>query len=159
MTNQGHKPAGSRDATGKKNGGQFQPAEAKPQGSIEFAQYGPNSAAVEAVLEKTKLATPEQAERLSLLWGDRLMRNETADKYDEWNTLRMAAFTAAVEGNRAAPWKAAEKVARNPYTGERCYTTRDAVTALVVQDLISPDLFDFLYAPWASVMEQEASND
>ena len=40
MTNQGHKPAGSRDATGKKNGGQFRSAEAKPRAPINFFHYG-----------------------------------------------------------------------------------------------------------------------
>ena len=155
---QRHAPTGSRDATGKKNGGQFRSATAKPRSSINIEPYGPNTAEVENALAKTRMATPERIDRLSMIWADRIDGSDLMDAGKEWRIARLTAFQKAVSANRANMLLDAESLARNPYTGEMCCTTRDAITALVVRDLISSDLFSFLYGPWASVMEEAPAN-
>ena len=84
---------------------------------------GPNGEAVAAHIERCKTITADEAERL----------------YAAWDAARDAAWDAA--GNAA--WNAAWNAARD--------AAWDAAFALVVRDLISPEQFDLLYGPWASV--------
>jgi hypothetical protein len=60
-------------------------------------------------------------------------RTITPDEAERLN----AAWNAARDAARYAAW----------------YAARDATLALVVKDLITPDQFNTLYGPWASVME------
>ena len=62
-------------------------------------KYGPNSAQVEALLEKIKTITPEQAETLAIIWE---RSNNCAD---EWDEVWMRAIHAS-EGRRGE-WEAA----------------------------------------------------
>lgn len=90
---------------------------------------GPNGEVVEAHIEKCKTVTPEQVDRLNAAVG----------------AARTAAWGAAWD----AAWGAARTAARD--------AARDAAgnsaLALLVRDLITPEQFDVLYGPWASVME------
>ena len=90
-------------------------------------KYGPNSAQVEALLEKIKTITLEQAEALA--------------------AARDAARGAALGAARGAALGAAQGAARG--------AALDAALVLVVKDLISEDDFNTLYGPWASVMEPQ----
>ena len=90
---------------------------------------GPNGEVVEAHIEKCKTVTPEQVDRLNAAvdaaWGA------------VWNAARDAAWDAV--------WNAARTAARD--------AAGNSALALLVRDLITPEQFDVLYGPWASVME------
>jgi hypothetical protein len=60
----------------------------------------------------------------------------SAARYAAWDAARSAAWDAAWDAAWAAAWSAA----------------RSAAWALMVKDLITPEQFDLLYGPWASVM-------
>ena len=90
-------------------------------------KYGPNSAQVEALLEKIKTITPEQAKALDAPWD--------APWKAVWGAAWVAVREAALEAALVAVW--------------------DAVLVTVTKDLISEDDFNTLYGPWASVMEPQ----
>ena len=90
--------------------------------------YGPNTAQVEALIEQVRNLTPEQADALYAAWDTPIT---TA-----WVAARAAARDAAQAAARAPAWDAAW----------------DAAWALVVRDLITPEQFNILTAPWVSVM-------
>ena len=91
---------------------------------------GPNGQEVVALIERALRMTGEEAERLAAAWD--AARDAAWDAWD-------AAWDAARSAARDAAWDAAET----------------AALALVVKDLITPEQFDLLYGPWASVMEAE----
>ena len=66
-------------------------------------------------------------------------RHLTVDEIRGLVDARVAAWDAARDAARAAAWDAAWA----------------AALALLVRDLITPEQFDLLYGPWASVMEGE----
>ena len=90
-------------------------------------KYGPNSAQVEALLEKIKTITPEQAKALDAPWD--------APWKAVWGAAWVAVREAALEAALVAVW--------------------DAVLVTVTKDLISEDDFNTLYGPWKEVMEVE----
>ncbi len=104
-------------------------------------EYGPQTEAVEALLEKMRNLTTQDVETLrsahpatsSTVWFHELDRDldEALDK------AIVAAWEASFEATRYMAW----------------YVMRDAVWALVVRHLISEEDFAILYGPWASVME------
>ena len=108
--------------------------------------YGPNTAEVEAMIEKIKTITPEQAETLFVAW----VANNAADRalaafealdatnYEQWIAVRYAAMKAMPDDALDA-WDA----------------IWDATLALVVRERISEEDFDVLYGPWREVMEVE----
>ena len=105
-----------------------------------MSRYGPNTEAVEALIEKIKTITPEQVEAvLDATW-------ETG-----WNAALDAARNAALDVAWTATWAAA----RNAALDAAYDAAREPVLVLVVKDLITPEQFDLLYGPWASVMEPQ----
>lgn len=85
---------------------------------------GPNGEAVAALIERAGRLTQEEFERLSAAWS----AAESAAESAAWSSARSAALSA---GRSAVSW---------------------AARALIVRDLISPEQFDTLYDPWASVI-------
>jgi len=94
--------------------------------------FGPNGEAVAVLIERVKTITPDQADRLSTA--------RDAARGAAWNAARNAAWNAAWDAAWNAAWDAAWDAAK------------DAALALLVRDLISPEQFDILYGPWASIM-------
>ena len=108
---------------------------------------GPNGEAVAAHIEQCKTITPEQGRQL-------------ADARTTWTVNRPAARTAAWDAAAGdAARTAALACVRNVTAAavvdgawSSTWDARDAALALVVRDLITPEQFDRLYGPWASVM-------
>ena len=116
-------------------------------------KYGTNTQEIESLIGKVKTLTPEQAEALGAAW------DETWDAtWDARGAARVAALDAARGAALGATWDAtwdaldatwdALDAARDPASA-----VYDALLALVVKDLISPEEFDVLYRPWREVME------
>ena len=134
---------------------------------------GPNGEAVAALIERAATITPEQAERLraarNAAWyaavdaARRAAWNAAVDA--AWGAAWGAAWHAARSAARRAAWNAARDAARHAARHAAWHAARDAAwyaavdaawdaaLALVVRDLITPEQFDVLYGPWASVME------
>ena len=108
-------------------------------------KYGPNTTEVEALLEKIKTITPEQAKALDAPY---------APWKAVWGVLtaaRGAGREAALEAALEAAWVAVRETAWDA----GWVAVWDAVLVTVTKDLISQKEFDLLYGPWASVMEVE----
>ena len=108
---------------------------------------GPNGEAVAAHIERCKTITSEQARRLD------------AEQDAAWDAARdaVAVWTAARDATRDAAWFAARDAAAYAAGYAARFAARPAALALVVRDLITPEQFDRLYGPWASVMERAVS--
>ncbi len=86
----------------------------------------------------------------------RLTRRELGALKEKFLAARYATDRAAIaaggaineSGRNAAEWVAWHAVGRNRPS------LPEALTALIVRDLISEEHFNLLYAPWASVMER-----
>ena len=119
-----------------------------------MSRYGPNTEAVEALIEKVKTITPEQAETLAIIWE---RSNNCADEWDEvW--LRAIHASEGRRGEWEAAWDAIGMFRKRTYEmgGHAVeHAAWEATAALVVKDLISAEDFDILYRAWASVMEVE----
>ena len=102
---------------------------------------GPNGEAVAAHIEQCKVITLEQRRQL----------NAAGSKARDTEAVWTAAQAAVFKGDRGGAWYAAWKA------GRRRDAARPAALALVVRDLITPEQFDLLYGPWASVMERAVS--
>ena len=114
-------------------------------------KYGPNTTQIEALLEKVKTITPEQAEALAIVWDG---SNNSADKWDEvW--LRAIHASEGRRGEWEAAWDAIGMFRKRTYEmgGHAVeHAAWEATAALVVKDLISEDDFNILYGPWKEVM-------
>ncbi|MGP8182114.1 MAG: hypothetical protein ACLP1E_15280 [Acidimicrobiales bacterium] len=102
--------------------------------------FGPNGEAVATLIKRCRTLTYDEAEQLSAAWN--------AAKDAARDAARDAAWDAAWPAARAAAWAIAWHAAGVTARA----TAWDAAIALVVEDLITPKQFDFLYGPWASVM-------
>ena len=89
---------------------------------------GPNGEAVAALIKRCRTMTYDEAEQLS------------------------AAGSAARYAARDAAWSAARDAAGDAARYAARDAARYAAWALMVKDLITPEQFDLLYGPWASVM-------
>ena len=71
------------------------------------------------------------------------------------NAAEIAAVAALIERAATITVEQPERLraARSAAWGAAWRAAADAVVALVVRDLITPEQFDVLYGPWASVME------
>jgi len=121
---------------------------------------GPNGESVAALIDRARTLTPEEAERVNAA----RVAAGTAAVNAAWDSAgtaaRVAAGTAAVNAAwyaawyAAGTWEAAVTAAWDAALGAAWDAARDAVLALVVRDLITPEQFETLYGPWASVMEE-----
>ena len=99
-------------------------------GEVEaWRAFGPQGEAVAALIDRAGRLTEEEGKELAAAWA---ARDAACDAWD-----------AACDA-RAAAWDAARDAA--------CDAAWGAASALVVRDLISPERFDALYGPWASVI-------
>ena len=98
-----------------------------------YEAFGPNGAAVAALIVRAGRLTGDEANRLSAAWF----------------AATDAAWFAATDAARDAAWFAAWFAARDAATD----AATDATLALVVQDLIAPEQFNALYGPWARVID------
>ena len=104
-------------------------------------KYGPNTEAVEALIEKVKTITPEQAKALE----------QVCDVSDD--TSFQIAIRAIHDTCRSIPDEEKWRCCRDGANG----VILDAVVGLIVKDLIFEDDFNTLYGPWASVMEEQGN--
>ena len=98
---------------------------------------GPNGEAVVAHIERCRTVTADQAQRLYAAWDAAWPAAQDAARFAD--AARDAALYAAWDASRDAAQDAGRDAALS------------AALALVVRDLISPEQFDILYGPWASV--------
>ena len=114
--------------------------------------FGPQGEAVVALIDRAARLSPDEVERLA------------AASYTawDWDTARdtardaaiHAARDAAIHAARAAGVTAAGAAAAAAAVYAAAAVARDAAVALVVRDLITPDHFNILYGPWASVIDE-----
>lgn len=102
--------------------------------------FGPQGVEVVALIARAGRLTADEAEQLNAAKDAAWY----AAKDAAWDA-KDAAWAAAGDAGDAA-WAAAE------HAGDAVGAARDAALALVVRDLISPEQFDVLYGPWASVI-------
>ena len=118
-------------------------------------RYGPQTTQIEALLERARNLSDEEAEALSAAAQD-AARDAT---WDTWVTRRAAARDAAWDASRDADRQAwVARVARDARDARGA--AREAVLVLVVRDLIGQHGFtqrhyDTLVALWESVMGTE----
>ena len=107
-------------------------------------KYGPQTEAIEALLETVKTITPEQAEALDAAWNvaHTVMRGRA----------KVAARDVALDAARVDIWTAALTDACSNACSAVLGALNDVILALCVKDLISSEVFHALYGPWSSVM-------
>jgi hypothetical protein len=115
--------------------------ERMPTTQTDF-KYGPQTIAIEGLVDRVKTITPEQAKALLDAYDDAMKSEET------WNAWRSALSAENYSGRGSM-----REAALNAAFTDKWYAARYTVLAMLVSDLISPDRFDLLYKPWASVME------
>jgi hypothetical protein len=138
---------------------------------------GPNGEAVATLIERCRTLTYDEARQLdaarsaawSAAWyaaGAAAWYAAEAAAWDAaggaawaaaWDAARSAARSAAGDAARSAArsaaWYAAGDAARAAARVAAGYAAGDAARALMVKDLITPEQFDLLHGPWASMME------
>jgi hypothetical protein len=123
--------------------------------SIDASVFGTNGEALVKLIERVSRMTAGEARQLHLArksaWESAWESARAADRVSDWNTATVAVVGAAWTAAQNAAWddtwddiwEAAESMAK------------DAIAALIVQDLISEEHFNTLYGPWASVTEDQ----
>lgn len=124
---------------------------------------GPNGQEVAAFIERCQTLTTDDLVRLSAAW--KTMWNDDV-LWAGWEASHDAAWRGARDFARAAAWFAAWKASWQGVPDEAWNgipdeawpaardAARDAALGLLVRDLITPEQFEILYGPWASVMEE-----
>jgi len=112
-------------------------------------RFGPNTEAIEAIIERLKTMTVDEAEALGSAWNSawnsaRVAARDAA-RDAAWNSARYAAWDSV--------WDAAWDAARDLVWDAAWDAAWDAILALLVRDKITPEQFDILYGPWKQVME------
>ena len=107
---------------------------------------GPNGQEVAALIERARLLTAPELQRL----------DEAATWYATWYAAGDATWGAARDAARRAAWDAAwyaaMDTARDAAWGATRRAARYAALALIVRDLIPPAEFDVLYGTWAQAI-------
>jgi hypothetical protein len=98
--------------------------------------FGPQGEAVAALVDRAARLTADEMSRLSAAWS----AARDAAGSAAWSAARDAARSAARDAAWDAAWSAAWSAARS------------AARALVVRDLIPPEHYATLTAPWAAVI-------
>lgn len=109
---------------------------------------GPNGRYVAAIIARTARLTDQEALELDAAWG--------ATWSAAWGAAWGAAWDAAWGAARNAAWDATWHATRDATWHATWHATRDAARgaalATLARDLITPEQFDCLYGPWASVV-------
>ena len=125
---------------------------------------GPNGEAVAALIKRCRTMTYDEAEQLSAAGSAAGPAVWSAARDAVWSAARDAAGSAARSAARSAAWSAARYAAWDAARSAAWdaawdaawaaawSAARSAALALMVKDLITPEQFDLLYGPWASVM-------
>ncbi|MHB1902618.1 MAG: hypothetical protein ACYCTG_00735 [Ferrimicrobium sp.] len=110
---------------------------------MTYLRYGPQTPEIEAIIAKLATLTDEQAKAL------------TAARNEAWSEASDAAYDVALSaiwsGGRHDVWVAAST--DTGYWSAIWSVADDAILALMVRDLITPEQFELLYGPWTSVVE------
>jgi len=115
-------------------------------------KYGPQTEAIETLIEQLRTLTPEQAVTLDAAWGAARDAVWAAAWYGVMDAVRDAVRDAALDAVRDAVRDAALDAVWSAVRNTTRVAIWGAVLALLVQDLIDPKHFDALYGPWKSVM-------
>jgi DNA repair exonuclease SbcCD ATPase subunit len=106
-------------------------------------EYGPQTVEIRALIERIDEVTPKLARELTrehhASWSQAARDARDAAVAKEWATKRESAWSTKWERTLNTAWM----------------TAWDAMLALTVRDLITPDQFELLYDPWRRVMEGE----
>ena len=97
---------------------------------------GPQGEEVAAVIERCRVMTVEEAQRLT---------DARAERTAAWDFAWVAARDAAMDAGRCEAWCAARAAA---------WDAREAAWGILVRDLISAKYFDVLISSWREVMER-----
>jgi hypothetical protein len=118
---------------------------------------GPNGEAVAALIERCKTLTYGEAKQLRAAWDSAGYAAWDSAGYAAGYAARGAAWSAARSAAWDAAWDTAWDAARFAAKSAAWYAAWDATWsatwALMVKDLITPEQFDLIHGPWASVME------
>jgi hypothetical protein len=110
-------------------------------------RYGPQTEQVEALIERMRTLTEEQAGEMRNAW--------LATPEDLWDEASLPAVSFGRWRETVAAFSAADDSVDSVEVWENAQgSVMDAILALVTKDLISEEHFNLLYGPWASVMEQ-----
>jgi hypothetical protein len=112
-------------------------------------KYGPNTPAVEALIERAGQMTAAEAESLDISWSDL----RASARYAALDAVWDAAWSAAWD----AVWDAVWAAARDAAWGVAWGAVRDAVLGEFSRDLITVEHYETLMGPWKSVVEGEQS--
>ena len=115
------------------------------------AEFGPQELEVAAIIERARRLTGDEASRL------------IAAQRVEWYPAWRAAMDAAMDAGCYAAWDAEWNAARDTRDTERdamrdatwdaaWYVVRDTLMATLTRDLITPEQYDTLMAPWREVI-------
>ena len=123
---------------------------------------GPNGAQVAAFIERLKTATKDD-------WTVVIRERQRPSRDAARDAARAAAWDAATDAARDAAWAAATAAwaaARDAATAARAAArdaataardaARDAALALLARDKLSPEQFDLLYKPLASIIPADS---
>jgi hypothetical protein len=110
-------------------------------------RFGPNSAAIERMLERLGTATPEELRAVGDArrgvwrgpWGVAWNTVKKAGRREQWNAAWLAAWNASRKGGRPIVSISAR------------FSMSGAMLAVLVRDLLPPKHFATLTAPWAKV--------
>ncbi len=138
-------------------------------------KYGPNTAEIEALIEKVKTLTPEQAKHLREIWHSARDAVWDVTRDEGWSTTLYTqvdstcyaawgvAWYAACDAAWHAAWNATRdqgwSTTRDVACDEAWHAAWNAIFALSAKDRISDNDFRTLYGPWASVMEAKEIKD
>jgi hypothetical protein len=122
--------------------------------SIDASVFGANSEAAAKLIERVSRMTEGEARQLHLArwsaWESARGSARAADRISDWTAAKTAVAVAAWTAAQNAAWDNTQDDVWD--TAESM--AKDAIAALLVQDLISEEHFNTLYGPWASVMEE-----
>jgi len=108
-------------------------------------RYGPQTTAIENLINRVKYLTPEQVRAL----GDNDWKYNYGVRCAVRDELRNADREILWDKTWCVAWAAGEDV----LWGNSRNIARDAILALFARDLISEADFNILYGPWAAVMD------
>ncbi len=118
-------------------------------------KYGPQTVEIKIIIKRLRTATLEQIKSLS----DARTRSRSEESWNALDAARDAAWDTEWGEELKESLDLALNEAWSASSKEVWYyafeAVCDALLALLVRDLITPDQFDALYVPWASVMEQQ----
>ncbi len=117
-----------------------------------YLALGPNGRYVAGIIERIRKADRGEIEKLRAARGAVRGAAWEAVRGAAWGAARGAARGAVREASWGASREAAREAAWEAARGAAWEAAWEAVLALGVRDLITPEQFDSLYSPWQSVM-------